>query len=68
MHFDVSISINPTVRASEHSGTLKTPKQEEDLFKVALSVLDLMPHSYREQSKKLLTYLAEKEHVPINRK
>ena len=33
------------------------PKEESSLFKVLTSVADLMPHSYREQCNRLLTYL-----------
>ena len=62
MPFDVSIIINPTA---------KHPSKEISLIKlqflkVLSSVVDLMPQSYREQSKRLLTHLAENEHVQID--
>ena len=50
---------------SESSKTLRAPKQEEDLSKVTSSIVDLMPHSYCEQSKRHLTYLAENEHLHV---
>ena len=45
------IDLFPT---SEGFETLKTPKQGEELSEVAFSVVDLIPHSYCEQSKRLL--------------
>ena len=43
-------------------------KQEEDLSEALSSIIDLMLHSYREQCKRLFTYLAENKHVKINDK
>ena len=44
------------------------PKHEEDLSKFLANVIHLMPPSYYEQSKRPLTYLAENEHVQIDKK
>ena len=52
--------------SSSSSSTTIIPKEEEDLSKVMTSVADLMPHSYREQCKRLLTYLNDSEHVQID--
>ena len=41
------------------------PKQEEDFSK---DLTNLMPRSYREQSKRLLTYFTKNEHVQIDEK
>ena len=57
----------------QHQNPPQTPpplnpqKQDEaDLSKVSSSIVDLMPLSSREQSKRLLTYLAENEHIQID--
>ena len=48
------------------SSTPQPLPKEDDLSKVLTSVADLMLHSYRDQYKRLLTYLTESEHVQIN--
>jgi len=42
------------------------PKQEEDSPKGLEIVVELMPHSYREQSERLSTYPAGNEHLKID--
>ena len=59
------IDHNKEMTPSSSSSTI-IPKEEEDLSKVMTSVADLMPHSYREQCKRLLTYLNDSEHVQID--
>ena len=54
-----------TPSSSSSSSTI-IPKEEEDLSKVITSVADLMSHSYREQCKRLLTYLNDSEHAQID--
>ena len=45
------------------------PNQEEkDISKGLLSFVELMPQSYQEPSKRLLTYLTENEHLKIDDK
>jgi len=43
-------------------------KQEEDLCKALSSIVHKMYHSYQKQSKILLPYIAENEHVQIDDK
>ena len=42
------------------------PPKEEDLPKVLTSIADLIPHSYREKRKRLMTYLTESQHFLID--
>ena len=62
------IDQRPSSESSTSSPIRSLKQQEGDLSKGLSSVVDRMPQSYHEQSKRLLTYLAESEHLPIDDK
>ena len=50
----------------QHSaGAAGTQLKKEELDSIVLKIGNLMPHSYREQSKRLLAYLLESDHIQV---